>query len=161
MGYEECWESSDSDNCEAWALIEFSSRCCASEGNLTNTISEKIAAVQHFHRLPVRVELLVTAPVAQCDHRYYTFPCGGGNATRRPPTDLFRHSSHGGNFHPPVEPGGEGFVVVFMSELFSDGAVGRDVRLRFGEVHSLHRLTRGDLAFYANWKACDGYRPTM
>ena len=159
MGYQECWESSDSD--KAWALIEFLSWCCASEGNLTNTISEKIAAVQYFHRLPVGVELLVTAPVVQCAHRYCTFPCGGGNATLRPPTDLFRHSSLGRNSHPLMEPGGEGFVAVFMSELFSDGAVGRDARLRFGEVHSLHRLTRGDLAFYANWKACDGYRPTM
>ena len=56
-------ESSDSDSHKTWALVEFSSWCCTSEGILANTIPGKFAAVQYFRRLHVGGELPVTAPV--------------------------------------------------------------------------------------------------
>ena len=77
--------SSDSKRYKAWPLIDFVSWCCASEGNVANTISGKFAELQHFHRLRVGVEL---------------------PATPRPLTGVFRYVSRGGNPHPTWGPDG-------------------------------------------------------
>lgn len=66
MGCQECLASSDSDSFKAWALIEFASWYCASDVDLTNTISGTLTAVKYLHRLRVGVEQPVTVPVVQC-----------------------------------------------------------------------------------------------
>ena len=63
MGYLDYLESSDSESSKAWALIEFASRCCGSEGDPANTTCGKFAAAQYFHWLQVGVELTVTTSV--------------------------------------------------------------------------------------------------
>ena len=63
MHYEKCLKPSDSEEHKVWILIEYASGCCEAECNLAGTISEQLAAVQHFKRLEADVELSTTAPV--------------------------------------------------------------------------------------------------
>ena len=140
VGYQEYLESSDSESRKAWALIELALWCCASEGNLANTDSGKFAAVQYFHRLQVGVELPATTSVVQCALKGISrYPCSGGNAPQCSPTGFVRYAFDRGNPHPHMGSEGEGVVDVFMSELFSVGTIGRDVRRRFrgGTIRAL------------------------
>ena len=117
---------SDSKSCKAWALIEFVSWGCASEGKLANTISGKFAEVQYFRRLRLGVEL---------------------PAMPRPLTGVFRYASRGGNPHSHVGPGGKRvvtesvclsyFLMMGSNEVFAADS---------GAVHPVHCLTRGDVA---------------
>ena len=49
-----------------WELIDFIAWCFESEGNLASTISGKLTAVQHFHRLEASVELYLSSPMLKC-----------------------------------------------------------------------------------------------
>ena len=132
MGYQEYLESSYSESSKAWALIDFASWCCVSEGNLANIISEKFAAVQYLHRLKEGVELPITVPVVQCALKgIVRSHVAAGTPRRVRLTVSFGMLFDGGNSHPLMGSGGEGVVDVFVSELFSTGTIGRDVRCRF------------------------------
>ena len=63
MHYEKCLKPSNWEEHKVWVLIEYASWCCEAEGNLTGTISGKLAAARYFHRLEAGVELPTTAPV--------------------------------------------------------------------------------------------------
>ena len=47
----------DTADARLWALINFAAWCSASEGNQAASISRKIAAVQHFQRVDMGLEL--------------------------------------------------------------------------------------------------------
>ena len=150
MGCREYLESGDSDSHKAWALVVFASSCCASEGNLANTISGKFVALQYFHRLKVGVELPVTAPVVQCALREIAqahVAVGMPRRVRLPVSFgvLLAGETLG------LSWGSEGrvlwiclclsyFLMARSDEMFAADS---------GTVHDVHRLTRGDVAFYA------------
>ena len=125
MHYEKCPKPSDSEEHKVWVLLEYASWCCEAEGNLSGTISGKLAAVQSFHRLEAGMELPTTAPVlksaltgtarghvAAGAPRQVRLPVSSGDAVR------------GWGSHPLLGCRGKGDVALFVFELFSDCPVG-------------------------------------
>ena len=150
MGCQEFLTSSDSESFKAWALIEFASWCCASEGNLANTISGKFAAVQYFHRLTVGVELPVMAPVVQCALR----GIARAHVTAGTPRRVRLPVSFG------MLLAGEALIstwgperkVLWLCLCLSYFLMTRSDEMfavDSGVVHPVHCLTRGDVAFFA------------
>ena len=150
MGCQEFLASSDSESFKAWALIEFASWCCASGGNLANTISGKFAAVQYFHQLRVGVELPVMAPVVQCPLRGIArahVTAGTPRRVRLPVS--FGMLLAGETLIPRRGPEGKVLWLCLCLSCFlmtrSDEMFTADSEV----VHPVHSLTRGDVAFFA------------
>ena len=47
------------------AIVDFAAWCSASQGNQAGTIASKISAVQYFHRLEYRLELMTQSPTVK------------------------------------------------------------------------------------------------
>ena len=151
MGYPEYLESSDSDSSKAWALVEFASWCCVSEGNLANTISGKFAAVQYFHRLNVGVELPVTAPVVQCALKSISRSHAAAGTPRRVRLPVsFGMLLTGETLIPSWGPEGKVLWLCLCLSYFLLARSDEMFAADSGAIHSVHCLTRGDVAFYAD-----------
>ena len=46
-----------------WASIGFAAWCCALQDNQAGSISSKLAAIQHIHRVDVGIELSIPSPL--------------------------------------------------------------------------------------------------
>ena len=108
-------------------MIEFASWVWVSEGNLANTISGKLHAVQYFHRLKVGVELPFAAPVIQCAQKGNARAHVAAGTPRRVRQPVSLGVFLTGELLSLMGSGGEDVLAVSVSELFSTRTIGRDV----------------------------------
>ena len=133
-----------------WDLIDFAAWCFASQGNAASTISGKLAAVQYFHRMQVQVEVVTTSPVLQGALKGIArshVENGTHHRTRLPVT--WQMLLEGECLIPSWGDGGKVlwlclslsyFLLTRSDEMFANSS---------GVVHSVHCLTRRDVAFFA------------
>lgn len=133
-----------------WELIDFVAWCFESEGNLASTISGKLTAVQHFHRLEASVELDLSSPMLKCALRGIArnhVAMGTVRRVRLPVSwqMLLDGESASRNWG---EGGRVTWLCLCLSYLFitrSDEVFANDA----GRVHEAHCLTRADVALFA------------
>ena len=150
MHYEKFLKPSDSKKHKVWVLFEYTSWCCEAEGNLANTISGKLAAVQYFHRLEAGVELPTTAPVLKSAVEGITRGHVAAGTPRQVPLPVsWGMLFEGEGLIPSWGAGGKEmwlclclsyFLIARSDEVFASDS---------GVVHPAHCLTRRDVASFA------------
>ena len=132
----------------SWALIDFAPWCFETKGNTAGTISGKFAAVQYFHRIKPRVEVVTTSPVIMCALRgIERLHIAQGKRSRPRLPITWKMLLDGESLIPPLGKGGRArwlclslsfFWLTRSDEMFAGAA---------GVVHRVHCLTRGDVTF--------------
>ena len=117
--------------------------------NLANTISGTFAAVQYFHRLKVGVELPVTAPVVQCALKGIARSHVVTGTSRRVRLLVsFGMLLTGETLIPSWGPEGKVLWLCLCLGYFLLARSNDMFAANSGAVHSVHCLTRGDIAVY-------------